>query len=224
MIGSPPSRFNEDSSLGAIHATIVRLRTGSRNYSQGMQHYYYNIRPATPHPKHHNDKKVSADMRLKFPPQGIYAKALAIGVIIAIIGYLLFPALAAGEGIGQGRFALLLLAATVIGIVASGIGLLPAAAPATRGAEAGRKTVFVGNLAFKANRDELRQLFERYGTVYSVRIMTDRVTRRPRGFAFVEMDETAVAAAIKGLDGKEFYGRNLRVNEGSEQRPPRGEG
>jgi len=57
-----------------------------------------------------------------------------------------------------------------------------------------------------------------------VRIMTDRVTRRPRGFAFVEMDEKAIPAAIKGLDGKEFHGRNLRVNEGSDQRPPRGEG
>jgi len=161
-------------------------------------------------------------MRLKFPPVDIYIKAVGLGIAIALIGYLLFPALST-EGIGRGGFALTLLVGALIGIIGSGFGLVPSAA-AARGGEAGRKTIFVGNLAFKVNRDELRRLFEEYGTVHSVRIMTDRVTRRPRGFAFVEMDEKAVAAAIKGLDGKEFYGRNLRVNEGSDQRQQRSEG
>lgn len=161
-------------------------------------------------------------MRLQFPPLDIYMKAAIFGVAIALIGYLLFPTLALAEGSSRVLFTLTLLAGAVAGIVASGFRMVPSPT-AARGSEAGRKTVFVGNLAFKANRDELRQMFERYGTVHSVRIMTDRVTRRPRGFAFVEMDEKAVAAAIKGLDGKEFHGRNLRVNEGSDQRPPRGE-
>ncbi|HEY0720634.1 MAG TPA: hypothetical protein VGE50_05220 [Gammaproteobacteria bacterium] len=168
-------------------------------------------------------------MKLKFPPVGVYTKAVGIGAAIGIIGYLLFPLiLHPAQELNRPLFALLLYVGAILGIIATGFTLLPSAAPrattSTRAAEGGRKTVFVGNLAFKANRDELRQLFERYGTVYSVRIMTDRITRRPRGFAFVEMDEKAVAAAIKGLDGQEFYGRNLRVNEGSDQRPPRGEG
>ncbi len=169
-------------------------------------------------------------MKLKFPPLAIYTKAAGLGAAIGIIGYLLFPLLLdPARELSRPLFALTLYVGAILGIIAAGFALLPSS-PAPRGttsasaAEEGRKTVFVGNLAFKANRDELRQLFERYGSVYSVRIMTDRITRRPRGFAFVEMDEKAVAAAIKGLDGKEFYGRNLRVNEGSDQRPPRSEG
>jgi len=160
-------------------------------------------------------------MKLKFPPMGIYTKAIGLGAAIGILGFLLFPVLFPAQELGRTLFALTLYIGAILGIIISGFELLPSpAAPS----EAGRKTVFVGNLAFKANRDELRKLFEQYGTVHSVRIMTDRVTRRPRGFAFVEMDEKDIAAAIKGLDGKEFFGRNLRVNEGSDQRPPRSEG
>jgi len=159
-------------------------------------------------------------MKVTFPPLGFYAKAIGIGAAIGIIGYLLHPLLAPVQEFSRTLFALTLYVGAILGIIASGFELRRTPASSS---EAGRKTVFVGNLAFKAGRDELRQMFEHYGTVYSVRIMTDRVTRRPRGFAFVEMDEKAVAAAIKGLDGQEFYGRNLRVNEGSDQRPPRGE-
>jgi RNA recognition motif-containing protein len=54
--------------------------------------------------------------------------------------------------------------------------------------------------------------------VHSVRIMKDRATRRPRGFAFVEMESRGAAKAIKGLDGLEYMGRNLRVNEGAERK------
>ncbi len=81
-----------------------------------------------------------------------------------------------------------------------------------------KKTIFVGNLAFKASPDELNELFSKYGNVHSVRIMKDRATRRPRGFAFVEMNERGAAKAIKKLDGMEFLGRNLRVNEGAERK------
>lgn len=159
-------------------------------------------------------------MRLKFPPLSHYTKAIGAGAVIGIIGYLLYPLLAPLQEFSRPLFALILYVGAILGIIVSGVEVIRSPASTS---EAGRKTVFVGNLAFKANRDELRQMFERYGTVHSVRIMTDRVTRRPRGFAFVEMDEKGVVAAIKGLDGKEFYGRNLRVNEGSDQRPPRGE-
>lgn len=159
-------------------------------------------------------------MKLNFPAVSLYPKAIAYGVVLALAGYLLFPLLGLDATAPRALFAVALLLGALLGIVISAISV--EAAAASGGDEGGpRKTIFVGNLAFKANRDELRQLFEKYGTVYSVRIMTDRVTRRPRGFAFVEMDAGGVAGAIKGLDGKEFCGRNLRVNEGSEQRPPR---
>ena len=74
--------------------------------------------------------------------------------------------------------------------------------------------IFVGNLAFTTTEPTLRDLFEAYGAVDTVRIMTDRETGRPRGFGFVEMpDGTAARAAIAGLQGHELDGRTLTVNE-----------
>ena len=74
--------------------------------------------------------------------------------------------------------------------------------------------IFVGNLAFTTTEQTLRDLFEAYGAVDTVRIMTDRETGRPRGFGFVEMpDGTAARAAIAGLQGHNLDGRVLTVNE-----------
>ena len=74
--------------------------------------------------------------------------------------------------------------------------------------------IFVGNLEFSATEQDIRQLFERYGVVDTVRIITDRETGRPRGFGFVEMsDDTAARAAIAGLQGAALGGRTLNVNE-----------
>ena len=84
--------------------------------------------------------------------------------------------------------------------------------------------IFVGNLEFSATEQDVRQLFERYGVVDTVRIMTDRETGRPRGFGFVEMpDDTAARAAITGLQGTALGGRTLNVNEARprEERPRR---
>ncbi|MCU0519796.1 MAG: RNA-binding protein [Anaerolineae bacterium] len=74
--------------------------------------------------------------------------------------------------------------------------------------------IYVGNLSYQATEDELRQLFEPYGEVAEINVITDRDTGRSRGFAFVEMpDAKAGAAAIEALDQKDHQGRNLRVNE-----------
>lgn len=74
--------------------------------------------------------------------------------------------------------------------------------------------IFVGNLSFNTNEDNLRAAFEAYGQVSSARIITDRETGRSRGFAFVEMPSSSEAqAAISGLDGRDMDGRNLKVNE-----------
>ncbi len=76
------------------------------------------------------------------------------------------------------------------------------------------KNLFVGNLPFTATEDELRDLFSAFGEVTQVRIMTDRDTGKPRGFAFVEMtDDEAAVKAITGLNGKELGGRALTINE-----------
>ena len=81
------------------------------------------------------------------------------------------------------------------------------------------KKLYVGNLPFTASEDEIRELFERHGAVDKVSVITDRETGRPRGFAFVEMAEGANAdAAIQALDGRDFGGRSLRVNEAQDRR------
>ncbi len=73
-------------------------------------------------------------------------------------------------------------------------------------------TVYVGNLAFKTTENELYELFSQFGAIQSIRIMKDRITRRPRGYAFVELNVAGAKAAIKALNGNEFAGRTLKVN------------
>jgi cold-inducible RNA-binding protein len=76
------------------------------------------------------------------------------------------------------------------------------------------KNIFVGNLDFGATEDGVRSLFEAYGAVDRVSIKTDRETGRSRGFAFVEMaNEAEAERAIAALNGSQFGGRALNVNE-----------
>ena len=76
------------------------------------------------------------------------------------------------------------------------------------------KNIFVGNLSFGATEDTVRSLFEQYGTVERVSIVTDRDTGRAKGFGFVEMSGDAEAErAISSLNGQELDGRNLTINE-----------
>jgi RNA recognition motif-containing protein len=86
--------------------------------------------------------------------------------------------------------------------------------------------LYVGNLPFDTNETQLRALFQEGGRqVSDVKIITDRDTGRPRGFAFVEMGSQAEAeAAVSALNGREFGGRALTVNEAREQAPRRSGG
>ena len=84
--------------------------------------------------------------------------------------------------------------------------------------------IYIGNIAFNATVDDIRQLFEQYGAVEKVTVITDRDTGRSRGFGFVEMPNASEArAAIEGLHGAALHGRALTVNEARprEPRPPR---
>jgi cold-inducible RNA-binding protein len=82
--------------------------------------------------------------------------------------------------------------------------------------------VFVGNLSFDTTSEEIRELFAQHGEVAEVVLPTDRMSGRPRGFAFVQfVTDEAAAAAIQNLDGHLIGGRNLRVNEASAERPAR---
>src|ERR1700686_1238369 len=88
-------------------------------------------------------------------------------------------------------------------------------------------TIYVGNLPFTATEDEVRALFERHGKVESVKLINDRETGRPRGFAFVDMAAGEAQNAIQQTNGFQMGGRPLRVNEAqerAEERPGGGAG
>lgn len=76
------------------------------------------------------------------------------------------------------------------------------------------KKIYIGNLPFTSTEADLKDVFGRHGAVESVSIIMDRETGRPRGFAFVEMEEASAAdAAIRALDGSNLGGRSIKVNE-----------
>ena len=87
------------------------------------------------------------------------------------------------------------------------------------------KRIFVGNLPFSATDQVLNDTFAQYGAVESAKVITDRATGRSKGFGFVEMATDAEAAtAIEKLNGAEYEGRTITVNEAREMQPREGGG
>ena len=80
------------------------------------------------------------------------------------------------------------------------------------------KKIYVGNLSYSVDDQELESLFSQHGTVTSARVIIDRYDNRSKGFGFVEMeDESAASAAIEALNGQEHMGRELKVSEARER-------
>lgn len=75
------------------------------------------------------------------------------------------------------------------------------------------KRIYVGNLPFSATEEDVKELFSEHGEVANVDLIVDRQTGRPRGFGFVDMDESTADAAIEALNGSFMEGRSLTVNE-----------
>ena len=85
--------------------------------------------------------------------------------------------------------------------------------------------IYVGNLSWQMTDEDLRALFEQYGSVTSAKIVKDKVSGRSKGFGFVEMSaDTEAQAAISALNGTQFGGRTLTVNEARPQEPRSGGG
>ncbi len=81
------------------------------------------------------------------------------------------------------------------------------------------KNIYVGNISYSVTEENIQELFEQHGKVNSVKIIIDRYTQRSKGFGFVEMeDEKEADEAINAINGIEFLGRNLKVNEAREKR------
>ena len=83
--------------------------------------------------------------------------------------------------------------------------------------------LYVGNLPYTFNEDDIKKLFSAYGSVSSVSIITDKMSGRSKGFAFVELDDADAENAIKELNGKDAEGRAMVVNVArpKEDRPQR---
>ncbi len=73
--------------------------------------------------------------------------------------------------------------------------------------------IYVGNLPFSTSEEDLRELFTEFGEVLSAKVIKDRETGRSRGFGFIEMSDNAARTAISELDGSEYDGNDIRVNE-----------
>lgn len=84
--------------------------------------------------------------------------------------------------------------------------------------------IYVGNMPYSMNEDQLRELFGQYGEVTDVKVITDRDTGRPRGFAFLEMADDSAREAIDKLMDHEVDGRKLNVNEARPREDRRGGG
>tara|TARA_B100000686_G_scaffold28335_1_gene28399 strand:+ start:739 stop:1020 length:282 start_codon:yes stop_codon:yes gene_type:complete len=83
-----------------------------------------------------------------------------------------------------------------------------------------RVNIYVGNISYNSTEDDLREAFGQYGEVTAVRVITDRDTGRSKGFGFVEMsDDDQAREAMQALDGNDFMGRDIKVNEARPREP-----
>ena len=80
------------------------------------------------------------------------------------------------------------------------------------------KTLYVGNLPYRANETAIRKLFSTYGHVISVRLVKDKETGKRRGYGFIEMPEQEALAAVAGLNETEYLQRTLKVREANEKK------
>jgi len=150
-------------------------------------------------------------MKFEFPTPKSLVKIIIISLILAVVAYFVAPLVNVEQISASRLFAYGVLIGALLGALLSVTRAYPATSTEV-------ESIFVGNLAFKASPNALRQLFEDYGDVHAVRLMTDRATKRPRGFGFVEMKRKDARNAIKALNGTEFYGRELKVNVANERK------
>lgn len=107
-----------------------------------------------------------------------------------------------------------------IGIVLGGMTvsmLTPSVSSSSTDDDEERQTLYVGNLPYRANETIVRELFEKYGNVYSVRLVKDKQTGRRRGFGFVTMNAQGAKDAMGSLNDNEFQERVLKVREAKEK-------
>lgn len=138
---------------------------------------------------------------------------VVIAIVLAIIAFFVFSSISPSP-------ALIAAFVFVSAFVAPLVNSSSDSSPAADSTDDDVKTLYVGNLPYRANEAAVRELFSNHGTVVSVRLMKDKHTGKRRGFGFVEMSANDLEKAITALNDAEFQQRTLKVREAKE-RPER---
>jgi len=145
---------------------------------------------------------------------------LIVTGVLAIAGFFILPIIDSSFADSSVVFAIgiILGGATVFLLTTPSTVANPAATTAAANTdEDERQTLYVGNLPYRANETIVRELFEQYGSVYSVRLVKDKQTGRRRGFGFVTMNTQGANNAMTSLNDNEFQERVLKVREAKEK-------
>jgi RNA recognition motif-containing protein len=143
-----------------------------------------------------------------------FVKLFAAAIAASLVGFFAVKAIGTGGLPAESLFATGITIGTLFG------GLLVVLYPASQSGSknaSGTSSIYVGNLPFNAGESDVKNLFAPYGEVIEVRLVKDRRSRRPKGYGFVEMDAADAKSAIKHLNGTDYAGRTLRVNEGKKK-------
>ncbi|MFT5879973.1 MAG: hypothetical protein ACI86X_001097 [Moritella sp.] len=135
-------------------------------------------------------------------------RVAVISISIAVIGFAMFSFI---ENTIPGSFSF------AIGAIITGIIIQLSTSPSSSTAAVETKTLYVGNLPYRANETSVRTLFSEHGQVLSVRLMKDKHTGKRRGFGFVEMPQADAAIAVEALNDAEYQQRTLKVREANER-------
>jgi RNA recognition motif-containing protein len=137
-------------------------------------------------------------------PQGL---TFIVAVVFAVIAYFLSTVIGNTSAITA---ILVLVSAFIAPLIGS-------SSSTESAADEEVKTLYVGNLPYRANESAIRELFSEHGQVHSVRLMKDKHTGKRRGFGFVEMSASAADTAVSSLNDTEFQQRTLKVREAKER-------
>ena len=146
-----------------------------------------------------------------------FVKLFAAAIAAALVGFFAVSAIGTGGLPAASLFASGITIGTIFGGLL--VALYPASQSGSKDASSTSSTssIYVGNLPFNAGESDVKNLFAPYGEVIEVRMVKDRRSRRPKGYGFVEMSASDAKSAIKHLNGTDYAGRTLRVNEGKKK-------
>jgi len=143
---------------------------------------------------------------------------LIVTGILAIAGFFILPIIDSSFADSRVVFAIgIILGGTTVFLLTAPSSAASPTITTTDSDEDERQTLYVGNLPYRANETIVRELFEQYGSVYSVRLVKDKQTGRRRGFGFVTMNSQGAHVAMTSLNDNEFQERVLKVREAKDK-------